>query len=830
MYSSSADQPADQPADQGGPLDKASVRNRSSAPSPSVPGKHPRMKTTSDLDPKDEEAQTDKGSPSNRDFRSSRHSHLGTGTVGGSELKRPDNDGVTIKLQVGKTVPGTRYRIIRWLGEGGMGVVYLAEHADIGKPVALKILRFDLSQQPRATRVFRDEARTASKIGSRHIVDIFDFGELSDGRLFFCMEVVEGNDLVLGDTNSWMNLERLIPIVRQICKGLHAAHEADIVHRDIKPENILVTSFEGRADGVKILDFGISAMLSAGSGQEGSIAGTPLYMAPEQALGAAFDRRLDIYAVGCLIYELVVGRPPFIADDLAELLRQQIEDAPAPFADVVPDRSIPAELQKLVFRCLEKEPENRFRDMAELEASICEMQISLGIITAWDDLPPPDDIDEDRRTTILAGMPNPLDIEEPKKRGNILAFVGIAALGLALAGSWAFGPDTSSQDGIAIVEEIVIQARNAASRQRYVYPSIREPNAPTALTSVMALEGLDGVASEPGQQRASTLRGEFADALIEVGDRFWSDDATRSIARDYYLKAVVFDSTRDVAFERAGVTLGQFAEFQAQARRADFSNAVLLAGQFGSALAIEDTQERDALLMETLEVGEPLSLVGQATRIRAAKNVGVSTTVLKALAKPTPLSDAETASSGAEEDDLGGDATGEPAAEGGDTSTGAESDTMAGGPEEAADAAVEAPEASTSTPKVVTKKRTSRANDPEKSKQLAAAGAAALSAGNRTRAAQLFHQALSYNQRNGTALMGLSDVYFDTGRPQQAVTYAERAVRTAPSSARYRIKLGDALFKVLRYQEALVEYRKAKQLGSKRATSRIEKVNTKLGR
>ena len=711
-----------------------------------------------------------------------------------------------------------------------MGVVYLAEHADIGKPVALKILRFDLSQQPRATRVFRDEARTASKIGSRHIVDIFDFGELSDGRLFFCMEVVEGNDLVLGDTNSWMNLERLIPIVRQICKGLHAAHEADIVHRDIKPENILVTSFEGRADGVKILDFGISAMLSAGSGQEGSIAGTPLYMAPEQALGAAFDRRLDIYAVGCLIYELVVGRPPFIADDLAELLRQQIEDAPAPFADVVPDRSIPAELQKLVFRCLEKEPENRFRDMAELEASICEMQISLGIITAWDDLPPPDDIDEDRRTTILAGMPNPLDIEEPKKRGNILAFVGIAALGLALAGSWAFGPDTSSQDGIAIVEEIVIQARNAASRQRYVYPSIREPNAPTALTSVMALEGLDGVASEPGQQRASTLRGEFADALIEVGDRFWSDDATRSIARDYYLKAVVFDSTRDVAFERAGVTLGQFAEFQAQARRADFSNAVLLAGQFGSALAIEDTQERDALLMETLEVGEPLSLVGQATRIRAAKNVGVSTTVLKALAKPSPLSDAETASSGAEEDDLGGDATGEPAAEGGDTSTGAESDTMAGGPEEAADAAVEAPEASTSTPKVVTKKRTSRANDPEKSKQLAAAGAAALSAGNRTRAAQLFHQALSYNQRNGTALMGLSDVYFDTGRPQQAVTYAERAVRTAPSSARYRIKLGDALFKVLRYQEALVEYRKAKQLGSKRATSRIEKVNTKLGR
>ena len=127
-------------------------------------------------------------------------------------------------------------------------------------------------------------------------------------------------------------------------------------------------------------------------------------------------------------------------------------------------------------------------------------------------------------------------------------------------------------------------------------------------------------------------------------------------------------------------------------------------------------------------------------------------------------------------------------------------------------------------------KRSKRANDPAKSKELAAAGTSALASGDRKRAAQLFHQALSYNQRNGTALMGLSDVYFDTGRPQQAVTYAERAVRTSPSASRYRLKLGDALFKVLRYQEALSEYREAKKLGSKRAASRIEKVNAKLGR
>ncbi|MGB1700956.1 MAG: serine/threonine-protein kinase, partial [Nannocystaceae bacterium] len=390
-----------------------------SKPPPRAAERSPKstlLRTTSEL-------QTDASAPrgphhrtSGDDFRASRPSHLGAGNLGSTGLKTPDGEGVKIRLQAGKMVPGTRYKIIRWLGEGGMGVVYLAEHADIGRQVALKILRFDLSHQPRATRVFRDEARTASKIGSRYIVDIFDFGELPDGRLFFCMEVVEGSDLVLTDAQSRMELPRLIPIIRQVCKGLHAAHQADIVHRDIKPENILVTSLEGRPDAVKILDFGISAMLSAGSQQEGSIAGTPLYMAPEQATGVAFDRRLDIYAVGCLLYELVAGRPPFVTHELVELLRQQCEDPPPPFAEVVPDRHTPLPLQQVVFKCLEKNPADRFRDMADLEAAICELQIELDIVTAWDDLPVPDGIGDERRAAILAGMPNPLDLQGPTKK------------------------------------------------------------------------------------------------------------------------------------------------------------------------------------------------------------------------------------------------------------------------------------------------------------------------------------------------------------------------------------------------------------------------------
>src|SRR5690606_235081 len=134
----------------------------------------------------------------------------------------------------------TRSRLLRWLGEGGMGVVYEAEHVDIERKVALKILRFDLSREPAMTRIFRDEARAASKMGAANVVEVFDFGELADGRLFFCMELLQGVDLVPATEESWIPPERLIPILRQICKGLWAAHQAGVVHRDIKPENVLL--------------------------------------------------------------------------------------------------------------------------------------------------------------------------------------------------------------------------------------------------------------------------------------------------------------------------------------------------------------------------------------------------------------------------------------------------------------------------------------------------------------------------------------------------------------------------------------------------------------
>ena len=164
----------------------------------------------------------------------------------------------------------------------------------------------------------------------------------------------------------------LVPILRQVCKGLAVAHKANVVHRDVKPENIITTSGRDGREQVKIVDFGISAMLAAGPGHEsGGVAGTPHYMAPEQILGQPFDGRLDIYALGCTAYELLTGVPPFDADTIDELLHKQVTETPISVRERRPDKNIPAALDAVIMRCLAKDPADRYRDTAELEAALC---------------------------------------------------------------------------------------------------------------------------------------------------------------------------------------------------------------------------------------------------------------------------------------------------------------------------------------------------------------------------------------------------------------------------------------------------------------------------
>ncbi len=727
--------------------------------------------------------------------------------AGTDGLAPPSADAPVLRLSPGSTVPGTRYRIVRWLGEGGMGVVYEAEHLDIERRVAFKILRFDLSRQPRMAQVFRDEARAASKLGSTNIVDIYDFGELPDGRLFFCMELLEGRDLVPASEEDTLEPGVLIGVLRQVCKGLHAAHRCGVVHRDIKPENIITVTRDGREGVVKIVDFGISAMLSAGKDSGGGVAGTPHYMAPEQITGAAFDGRLDIYSVGVMAYELLVGRPPFDADELEPLLRMHLTEPPPPPSKVRPDKSVPKALEQVILRCLAKAPGDRYADMADLEAALCEAQIADGLHTPWDDLPLPELDDLDRKERLLRDMPSPLaEYEVPRRRWLWPAVAAVSmAVALGLAAFVYLRQPTEEQR--VVVQELVSKAQDAAARSRWVFPTEDDPDAPTALRTVLDLEKVEGPAEDLADEEAAKLRKTFAQTLFDQGAKLWEIPGARAMAREYYGWGVLFDDSDPVAFQRSGLTYGALADMRerlasGQSTDAERAMATLLA----AASETDEARRRELeASLQDMADADALGMTAQMVLADAAKATNVK---LRRRRRPKD---------GVEPGEAAAAADPPPP------------------PEPAGDTDGEAP-----APEEVTKRRKLRKRDvdamlgrskrdPKRAASLADEGYAALRAGRRKEAESLFNQAVAFDRRNARALMGLSDVYFDLGQNQKAVQYAERAVKASPRNRGYRVKLGDVYFKVLRYRDALEQYEEAKKLGHPKASARIQKVKAKLG-
>jgi serine/threonine-protein kinase len=271
---------------------------------------------------------------------------------------------------VGQVLDG-RYRITKKLGEGGMGEVYAAEHVHIEKRFAIKLLKAEIVSNAEAVTRFRQEARSSSSIGHRNIIAIEDFGQLGDGRIYMCMELLNGaalNDLLQRPIGA----DRLLNILIQTGHGLAAAHAKGIVHRDMKPENIFVTIDQNGQDVPKLLDFGI-AKVSGNDGQNhltrtGTIFGTPFYMAPEQALGNPVDARTDIYAVGVIMYECFAGSLPFQGESFMGILTQHITTEPEPVAQraAKAGRALPIGLAEIIARCMQKNPDQRFRTMDEL--------------------------------------------------------------------------------------------------------------------------------------------------------------------------------------------------------------------------------------------------------------------------------------------------------------------------------------------------------------------------------------------------------------------------------------------------------------------------------
>ncbi|HET6584422.1 MAG TPA: serine/threonine-protein kinase, partial [Nannocystaceae bacterium] len=505
-----------------------------------------------------------------------------------------DADSEVDPFAIGSTIPGTRYRVIQRIGDGGMGTVFEAEHVDIERRVALKVLKPEFTRNPGIVEQFRREARAASKVGVEQIVQVFDFAELPDGRVMFTMELVKGQTLREELRHGALPPNRAVGILRQICKGLHAAHAAGVVHRDVKPDNIVLERRMGRVDAVKLLDFGIATM--AGDEQGPVSAGTPHYLAPELVTGTAFDRRADIYAVGCTAYEMLTGRTPFgnRGEKVDEVLGSHLADTAAPPSKVRPDLKLPPALDAVVMRCLAKKPEHRYRNMGELEAALCAAQVDATLQTSWDDLPLPDEVDDELRDRLLREMPD-MHETEPRRRRWIVPLIATFSLALGIGATYLALSRMQSNNTVAApskVDGLVSDARAAAARLAFVYPPGDEPSAPSAFAKIRELEQLG---TEEARAAAFALRDEFSATLVSLGDSYWSREGGETFAIEYYKQALVFDRDNPRALERSETAPEQVDALAQRAEVGEFSEQELATAESLRELAEPDPVRRKEL-------------------------------------------------------------------------------------------------------------------------------------------------------------------------------------------------------------------------------------------
>ena len=254
------------------------------------------------------------------------------------------------------------YRVTAQLGEGGMGAVYTAEHVQLGKRAAIKVLLPEYSAREDLVTRFFNEARAASRVNHPGIVEVYDYGHLDDGSAFILMQLLDGESLAGRLRRGPLAPADAIALMRQIAGALGAAHRAGIVHRDLKPDNVFLCPDPdvARGERAKLLDFGIAKLLDAGGAatRAGSILGTPPYMSPEQCRGLVdVDARADLYALGCILFEMLAGRPPFTDELVGDLLAAHMFRPPPVLRELVP--GAPAPLDELVGRLLAKEPDAR---------------------------------------------------------------------------------------------------------------------------------------------------------------------------------------------------------------------------------------------------------------------------------------------------------------------------------------------------------------------------------------------------------------------------------------------------------------------------------------
>ncbi len=351
---------------------------------------------------------------------------------------QPDQNHNRGSLVVGSVIGGT-YRILDFVGEGGMGYVYKAEHMMMTKVMALKVLRSEQVSQAVWLR-FRAEAQAIARLDHENVVRIYDMSQTEDGMPYYTMDLLEGQSLADHiDDNGPLSVALALPIFAQVCSGLAYAHERGIIHRDIKPANIMVTAIGSRHPKVKIVDFGIAKLTaldgtsSQGLTRPGEVVGSPLYMSPEQCGGQALDHRSDMYSVGVTMFQALTGRPPLLGKSAIETAGMHQTTVPPSMVEACGEE-FPPVLEQIVARLLAKAPAQRYQSLSEVATLLTKLEQSSD--PEQEEQEEQDEQEERRehssRALFASSHQNTTDIESQlqSKRAILLVAVAVMALGL----------------------------------------------------------------------------------------------------------------------------------------------------------------------------------------------------------------------------------------------------------------------------------------------------------------------------------------------------------------------------------------------------------------
>jgi len=478
------------------------------------------------------------------------------------EVKFCPNDGQTLR----STTPGSslvgqviadRYHIVKKLGEGGMGQVYLGEHVKMGRRSAIKVMNPQMVHDPDAVARFNREASNASRVSHPNVCAIYDFGETADGLVYLAMEFIEGEPLTdVLKREGTLPVARAARIFAQTADALQAAHDLGIVHRDLKPDNIMVSRGRDGSDVVKVVDFGIAKAVGGDeAGQKvtktGLVVGTPEFMSPEQIAGHEVDARSDLYALALVFFQTLTGRLPFEAETVQETMIKRLTDDPATLAAARPDLAFPDGLQPVLDSALTRSPAERYQtvgkfadDVKSVTGATASRHVSVPATREF----------ADGATQLLSSPPVPLSpvgkggtkrvaaAPAPRRRSVVPVVVGAVVL-LGAAGAGVFLLGNNRQNGAAIGSESTATVTPVKPPTPGTgMPVVRRPTVDSAAIDAelfAMIEKIDNAAERPAMRRRAQ---EFyddtavptrlrADAAFTLANLYLQDERQADMCR-----------------------------------------------------------------------------------------------------------------------------------------------------------------------------------------------------------------------------------------------------------------------------------------------------------